>query len=130
MFQVAVEETFAAGHALRGYRGKCENVHGHNYRVRVVLEGEKLDATGLLYDFVELRRQMAEVIRSLDHQFLNDLPAFADANPSAENIARHFFEELVRRLPGAANGARLREVTVFETDTTTATYRPPGTATP
>lgn len=124
MFEVAVEETFAAGHALRGYRGKCENVHGHNYRVRVVVEGEKLDATGLLYDFVELRRQMDTLIESLDHQFLNDLAPFQEANPSAENLARYFYQELSGKLSGSANGARVREVTVFETETTCATYRP------
>lgn len=124
MFEVAVEETFAAGHALRGYRGKCENVHGHNYRVRVVVEGEKLDATGLLYDFVELRREMDTLIESLDHQFLNDLAPFQEANPSAENLARYFYQELSGKLSGSANGARVREVTVFETETTCATYRP------
>lgn len=124
MFEVAVEETFAAGHALRGYRGKCENVHGHNYRVRVVVEGEKLDATGLLYDFVELRRQMDGLIESLDHQFLNDLAPFQAANPSAENLARYFYQELSGKLVGSANGARVREVTVFETEATYATYRP------
>ena len=124
MFEVAVEETFAAGHALRGYKGKCENVHGHNYKVRVVLAGEKLDQTGLVYDFVELKQRMAEVIRRLDHQFLNDLPPFTEVNPSAENIARYFYEELSQRLASAANGARLREVTVFESETTAATYRP------
>jgi 6-pyruvoyltetrahydropterin/6-carboxytetrahydropterin synthase len=124
MFEIAVEETFAAGHALRGYQGKCENVHGHNYKVRVVMTGEKLDQVGLVYDFVELKKRMEEVIRAIDHKFLNDLPPFTELNPSAENIARYFYEELSERLAASANGARLREVTIFETDTTTATYRP------
>jgi len=128
MFEVTVEETFAAGHALRGYRGKCENVHGHNYKVRVVVEGEKLDSAGLLFDFAELRRRMKEVIDALDHRFLNDLPPFTEVNPSAENIARYFYEQLVARLAASANGARLREVVVFESDTTTATYRPAASA--
>lgn len=126
MFEVAVEESFAAGHALRGYKGKCENVHGHNYKVRVVLAGEKLDPVGLLYDFAELRRRISEVIRSLDHKFLNDMPPFTEVNPSAENIAKYFYDELSRRLAASPNGAALREVTVFETETTTATYRPPA----
>ncbi len=124
MFEIAVEETFAAGHALRGYKGKCENVHGHNYKVRVVMTGEKLDQVGLVYDFVELKKRMDEVIRAIDHKFLNDLPPFTELNPSAENIAKYFYEELSWRLAASANGARLREVTIFETDTTTATYRP------
>lgn len=124
MFEVMVEESFAAGHALRGYKGKCENVHGHNYKVRVVLAGEQLDSVGLLYDFVALRRLIGKIIRGLDHRFLNDLPPFTDINPSAENIARYFYDELARRVGTSPNGATLREVTVFESDTTTATYRP------
>ena len=124
MFEVAVEETFAAGHALRGYRGKCENVHGHNYKVRVVLAGLTLDAAGLLYDFSELRRRLAEVIRSLDHKFLNDLPPFTETNPSAENIAKFFYDQLSPVLAASPNGASLREVTIFESETTAATYRP------
>jgi 6-pyruvoyltetrahydropterin/6-carboxytetrahydropterin synthase len=124
MFEVAVEEGFAAGHALRGYKGKCENVHGHNYKVRVVVTGDRLDSVGLLYDFVELRRHLGEVIHVLDHQFLNERPPFTEINPSAENIARYFYDELARRLASNPNGARLQEVTVYESDTTTATYRP------
>lgn len=130
MFEVTVEETFAAGHALRGYKGKCENVHGHNYKVRVVVEGEKLNSAGLLFDFAELRRRMKDVIGALDHRFLNDLPPFTEINPSAENIARYFYEQLNERLAASANGARLREVVVFESDTTTATYRPAASSQP
>ncbi|MFB3152988.1 MAG: 6-carboxytetrahydropterin synthase QueD, partial [Candidatus Acidiferrales bacterium] len=105
MFEIAVEESFAAGHALRGYKGKCENVHGHNYKVRIVLVGEKLNQVGLLYDFVELKKNIAEVIRSLDHKFLNDIPPFTELNPSAENIAKYFYDELDRRLAPSANGS-------------------------
>jgi 6-pyruvoyltetrahydropterin/6-carboxytetrahydropterin synthase len=124
MFEIAVEESFAAGHALRGYKGKCENVHGHNYKVRVVLAGEKLDNVGLLYDFGELKKRIDEVIRALDHKFLNDLPPFTTLNPTAENIAKYFYDELTGRLATSSNGARVRAVTIFETDSTTATYRP------
>ena len=123
MFEVAVEESFSAGHALRGYRGKCENIHGHNYKVRVTLAGEKLDGTGLLFDFAELRQQIHQVIQSLDHRFLNEIPPFTELNPSAENIAKYFYEQVTRGLDGSANGVRVREVTVFETDTSAATYR-------
>ncbi len=128
MFEIAVEESFAAGHALRGYKGKCENVHGHNYKVRIVLVGEKLNQVGLLYDFVELKKNIAEVIRSLDHKFLNDIPPFTELNPSAENIAKYFYDELDRRLAPSANGSVVQQVTIFETDTTTATYRRDPTA--
>jgi 6-pyruvoyltetrahydropterin/6-carboxytetrahydropterin synthase len=127
MFEIFVEETFAAGHALRGYKGKCENVHGHNYRVRVTLEGATLDHVGLLCDFVHLKRVIQEVIRSLDHKFLNDFPPFDTVNPSAENIAKYFYEQTAAQLPATPNGARIASITVWETDTTAATYRPPAT---
>lgn len=126
MFEITVEESFAAGHALRNYKGKCENVHGHNYKVRVTLAGEKLDSVGLLYDFVELKRGLSAVIQALDHKFLNDLPPFDRINPSAENIAKYFYEEITKQLAAspADGGARVTAVTIFETDTCNATYRP------
>jgi 6-pyruvoyltetrahydropterin/6-carboxytetrahydropterin synthase len=125
MFEVSVEETFAAGHALRGYHGKCENVHGHNYRVRVLVAGEALDGAGLLVDFVDLKRILRDIVEKLDHQFLNDVPPFDKLNPSAENMARYFHQEMSRGLDGAArpNPARVAEVKIWETDTATATYR-------
>jgi 6-pyruvoyltetrahydropterin/6-carboxytetrahydropterin synthase len=125
MFEVSVEKSFAAGHALRGYKGKCENVHGHNYKVRVTLVGEQLDSIGLLYDFVEVKRLLAEIIERLDHRFMNDVPPFTELNPSAENLARYFYQELQRGLEAAPGGAPVRvgAVTIWETDTTTATYR-------
>ena len=125
MFEVAVEETFAAGHALRGYKGKCENPHGHNYRVRVILRGPELDSIGLLYDFKDLKQIIHCTVDRLDHQFMNDVPPFDVMNPSAENLARYFYEQSERHLaeksPG--NGLRVKAVTVWETDTTKATYR-------
>jgi len=123
MFEVSVEETFAAGHALRGYRGKCENVHGHNYRVRVTLQGEQLDSAGLLVDFVELKRTLRAIVERLDHTFLNDVPPFDKLNPSAENMARYFYEEMTQGLAGD-NAGRVAEVKIWETDTATAAYRP------
>ncbi len=125
MFEVTVEQSFAAGHALRGYHGKCENVHGHNYKVRVTIQGEQLDATGLLVDFVEVKRTMKQVIEYLDHRFLNDVPPFDILNPSAENMARYFYDEFSKGLH-AAVPVRIAEVKIWETDTTSATYRPTG----
>ena len=125
MFEVSVERSFAAGHALRGYKGKCENVHGHNYKVRVTLTGAGLDSIGLLVDFVEVKRLMQQIIDRLDHQFMNDIPPFDKLNPSAENLARYFYQELDRGLQqnSAAVPVRVGEVKIWETDTTTATYR-------
>ena len=122
MFEVSVEQTFAAGHALRDYKGKCENVHGHNFKVQVVIEGERLDKTGLLVDFIEVKNAMRAVIDRLDHIFLNDVAPFDKKNPSAENIAAYFHEELTRKVT-AEVPIRIREVKVWETDIQSATYR-------
>jgi 6-pyruvoyltetrahydropterin/6-carboxytetrahydropterin synthase len=123
MYEVSVDETFAAAHNLRDYHGKCEDLHGHNYKVRVVLSGKELDATGLLYDFVELKRVIQEVIGSLDHKYLNELAPFDTQNPSAENIARHIFDRTAMQLPRSATAAGVASVTVWETETSAATYR-------
>ena len=124
MFQVSVDETFSAGHALRGYKGKCENVHGHNYKVRVTLEGADLDSIGLLYDFTHLKGVIRDVIGGVDHKFLNDQAPFDVINPSAENLAKYFYDETTRQMNAAPNGARITSITIWETDTTSATYRP------
>src|ERR1700719_1740628 len=94
MFEVSIEHTFSAGHALRHYKGKCENVHGHNYRVQVVWRGETLDAAGLLADFVDLKRLLRAISEPLDHVFLNDIEPFITLNPSAENIAWYICEKM------------------------------------
>jgi 6-pyruvoyltetrahydropterin/6-carboxytetrahydropterin synthase len=124
MYEASVEESFAAAHNLRGYHGKCENLHGHNYKVRVTLAGKELDSTGLLYDFVELKRVIQVVIRALDHRYLNELAPFDKLNPSAENIARYIYDEVAKQLPKARNGAEIASITVWETETAAATYRP------
>jgi 6-pyruvoyltetrahydropterin/6-carboxytetrahydropterin synthase len=124
MFEVSVDETFAAAHNLRGYKGKCENLHGHNYKVRVTLSGKEVDSIGLLYDFVHLKQVIQSVIRSLDHKYLNELPPFDVLNPSAENIARYIYDQAAKQLHQAPNGAEVSSITVWESDVTAATYRP------
>jgi 6-pyruvoyltetrahydropterin/6-carboxytetrahydropterin synthase len=124
MYQVSVEETFSSAHALRGYKGKCENLHGHNYRVQITLGGPRLDTIGLLVDFTELKRILRGIIAGLDHQFLNDLDAFRSVNPSAENLAKYFYDETHRQLTTLPPGAGITEVTVWETDTASAQFRP------
>jgi 6-pyruvoyltetrahydropterin/6-carboxytetrahydropterin synthase len=123
MYEVSVDETFAAAHNLRGYKGKCENLHGHNYKVRVMLSGKELDSVGLLYDFVHLKQVIQSVIRSLDHKYLNELPPFDVLNPSAENIARYIYDQAAKQLHQAPNGAEVSSITVWESDVTAATYR-------
>jgi 6-pyruvoyltetrahydropterin/6-carboxytetrahydropterin synthase len=122
MYEISVEYTFAAGHALRNYKGKCEHVHGHNYKVQVTVAGDKLNAAGLLMDFVDLRAEIKGVVAKLDHRFLNDIPPFDQLNPTAENLAKYICDEIE---PQARNqGLQVHGVTVWETDTTSATYRP------
>ena len=128
MFEVSVEETFAAGHALRNYHGKCENVHGHNYKVQVTVEGEELNDAGLLVDFADVKRVIRGVVARLDHQFLNNVAPFDAINPSAENLARYFYEQITGGIGEA--GGRVREVKIWETDITAATYRPPAPVIP
>jgi 6-pyruvoyltetrahydropterin/6-carboxytetrahydropterin synthase len=123
MFEVTVEDTFAAGHYLRNYKGKCENPHGHNYRVRVTLAGRELDQAGLLLDFKDLKRVMKPVIDYLDHRMMNDLEPFTTLNPSAENLAKYFFDQTNERLKQHTNGrVEIKRVTIWETDTSIATY--------
>jgi len=122
VFEISVDCTFAAGHALRGYKGKCENVHGHNYTVRVSVAGEALNSIGLLIDFADMRDAIRKLIERWDHRFLNDIPPFDRLNPSAENMARVLSEEIEPEI--AKQGLRVLSVTVWETDATSATYRP------
>jgi 6-pyruvoyltetrahydropterin/6-carboxytetrahydropterin synthase len=124
MFEVSVEQVFAAGHALRNYKGKCENIHGHNWRVRVVIEGERLDSTGLLVDFIDVKNLMGSIIARLDHQFLNEVAPFDVTNPSAENIAEYFYGQMSAGLAETPVPVRIREVKIWETDIQSATYRP------
>ena len=99
MYEVTVEADFSSGHYLRNYKGKCENPHGHNYKVRIALAGAMLDETGMLLDFTLLKRVLKPVIDRIDHQMLNDLEPFTELNPSAENIAKYFYDQTNRELP-------------------------------
>jgi 6-pyruvoyltetrahydropterin/6-carboxytetrahydropterin synthase len=122
-WRLTIDEAFCASHQLRNYNGKCEHLHGHNFGVRVEVEGSVLDpAVEILVDFGELKRLTREAVRALDHAHLNDLPAFAERNPSSENIARHLFLELKAKLADIAPQTRLTGVGVSEKGTSRATY--------
>lgn len=123
MFLLDVETSFAAGHALRGYLGKCENWHGHNYKVQLTIAGESLNEIGLLCDFKDVKASIKEVIDRLDHQFLNDLEPFQKANPSAENIARYLYGEISSLVSQSSEcRAKVSRVKVWETERNAATY--------
>lgn len=120
MYTVRIEDSFAAAHFLANYHGKCERLHGHNYRVRVTASGPELDQSGMLVDFGVLKKALKSILGELDHTNINDHSAFADGGASAERVARFIGE---RMLSGVA-GTRISLVEVFETDANRATWSP------
>ncbi|MBB6481660.1 6-carboxytetrahydropterin synthase QueD [Spirochaeta isovalerica] len=120
MYTARVEEWFAAAHFLVNFHGKCENLHGHNYKVRVTVKGTELDEGGMLCDFGILKSALKDVFKELDHCNLNDVPFFSDGNPSAERIAEYIFIEMEKRLD--IEPAALSLVEVFETEKHVASY--------
>jgi len=123
MFEVTVEAGFSSGHYLRNYKGKCENPHGHNYRVLVTLEGAELDEAGLLLDFKLLKTLLRPVVERLDHLMINEIAPFTELNPSAENLARYFYQQTSQQLQELTGGrVRVKDCTLFETDSSFARY--------
>lgn len=120
MFELMVDTTFAAAHQLRAYKGKCEQMHGHNWKVQVHVVAEKLNDIDLAIDFHDLKELLNEVIAPLDHSFLNDIFPFTEKNPSSENIAKWIYDSLNKKLPGEQ--VQVSAVTVWESDTAAATY--------
>ena len=121
MHEVMIEMSFSSAHALRGYQGKCENTHGHNYRVEVHVRGRKLNNIGLLIDFKDLKAATRKVVDYLDHKNINELPPFdVEINPSAEEMAAFFLNEVGRQVND--DRAQVYKVRVWETDTCAATY--------
>lgn len=122
MYELTVETTFSSAHQLRGYKGKCERLHGHNWRIQVTVTSERLNEIDLVMDFHELKRLVNETVSGLDHSFLNDLFPFTEINPSSENIARWIFDSMKKRIEKDYKDVQLTSVTVWESDTASATY--------
>jgi len=120
MFEVSVREDFSAAHRLRGYPGKCENVHGHNWTVEVFIQSEELDEIGVTIDFAKIKAALREVLAKLDHRDLNEIEPFDKENPSSENIARYVYGELTQTLNSP--GIRVSKVSVHETEDASASY--------
>ncbi|OGF52333.1 MAG: 6-carboxytetrahydropterin synthase QueD [Candidatus Firestonebacteria bacterium GWA2_43_8] len=120
MFELNVEDEFASAHYLRGYKGKCERVHGHNYRVMITVKAKVLNKIGLAVDFTELKVELKKVMEILDHNLLDELPYFKKINPSAENIAKYIYDSLSK--PLKARKVKLYKVTVWETARASASY--------
>jgi 6-pyruvoyltetrahydropterin/6-carboxytetrahydropterin synthase len=116
MFLIKVEGTFSAAHNLRGYKGKCEALHGHNWKVEAAVASGTLDKAGMVMDFTHLKRRLNTVLKQFDHQYINNIPYFKKNNPTSENIARYIYERLRPRVPG------LKTVTVWENATSSAAY--------
>ena len=120
MYEVSIEANFSAAHCLRNYRGKCEELHGHNWKVEVTVAGDSLDEIGLAIDFKILKEKSRVVIDRLDHHHLNELSPFTRVNPSSENIARYIFEQLKKALEGER--VKLSKVIVWEAEGSKAMY--------
>jgi 6-pyruvoyltetrahydropterin/6-carboxytetrahydropterin synthase len=121
MFVVSVQAHYDSAHFLRNYHGKCERMHGHRYVVELALHTTELDQAGIAFDFVIVKKHLRDLAERLDHENLNELPPFDELEPSAENQARYFFEEMKRLLPSGMSDAILY-VKVWETPTQFALY--------
>jgi 6-pyruvoyltetrahydropterin/6-carboxytetrahydropterin synthase len=120
MYELKVVTRFAAAHQLAMVGSKCENLHGHNWKIEVYVTGEKLNPAGVLVDFGEIKAHLAEVMKKLDHKFLNELDYFSDGNPSSENIARFVAAELQAKIDDSS--ARVSRVAAWESDDACATF--------
>lgn len=120
MYELMIESQFASAHQLRGYKGKCEELHGHNWRAQVTVSSDKLNDIGIVVDFHELKETVNEVVLSLDHTFLNELFPFTEKNPSSENIARWIYESVKKKI--GEDHYSVSSVTVWESETASATY--------
>ncbi len=124
MFELKVTTHFAAAHQLTMVSKKCENLHGHNWKVEVCVKGEKLNDAGVLVDFGILKKHVRDIMNRLDHKFLNELDYFDDGNPSSENIAVYIAKTLDAELKEP--GVRISHVTTWESEDACATYFPAG----
>jgi 6-pyruvoyltetrahydropterin/6-carboxytetrahydropterin synthase len=120
MFVLKIVTDFAAAHSLRDYPGNCSRLHGHNWGVQVKVQSEVLDETGIAIDFREIKNQTKEVANRLDHFYLNDIKPFDEINPTAENIAKYFFDELKKLIN--TDTVSVKEVTIWETPRSAVTY--------
>lgn len=122
MYEIVVEQHFESAHFLRGYKGKCENVHGHRYSVVVRLKADRLNDIGLAYDFTEVKRHLKDVLARFDHAALNDIPPFDKINPSAENIASTIYHELKTKMD--AEPVTISAIEVWENPQQGIVYSP------
>ena len=118
MFELSIKGDFCAAHRLRGYEGNCKDLHGHTWKVEVVLMGNQLDKIGMVMDFKVAKMKLKEVLAGMDHVYLNDLSAFQNNNPTTENLSKHIFEEFSR----VCQPFQLKRVQVWESESASVTY--------
>ena len=118
MYEIKVKANFSSAHNLRNYRGKCEHLHGHNWVVEAVFSYKELDKDGMAMDFKDAKAILKDILEELDHSYLNDLKDFKTANPTSENIAKVIYEKVKKRC------ARIRSISVWENESSCATYLP------
>ena len=119
MYEIMIKTEFASAHNLRNYNGVCETLHGHNWKIDILVETKDLDETGLAVDFNVLKKKSNDIINDLDHIYLNEHEAFREINPSSENIAKYIYNQLTMSLAGEA---KVKKITVWETDCAAASY--------
>jgi 6-pyruvoyltetrahydropterin/6-carboxytetrahydropterin synthase len=120
MFEISITDEFSSAHNLRGYKGKCESLHGHNWQIEVVVCSEKLDDIGMVIDFKKLKEIVNRIIKDLDHRYLNKLAYFKKVNPTSENIAKYIFNKINLLIKKEA--VVLKSVSVWENRNSKATY--------
>lgn len=124
-YTLRVVADFAAAHTLRNYPGACSRMHGHNWKIEAEVVAHELDEIGMAIDFKEIKREVRAIAKELDHYYLNDLEAFQEINPTAENIARYFFMELSQRLNSVSNkrpDITVSSITLWETERACVRY--------
>lgn len=121
MFELSIKDDFGAAHRIVNYPGKCNNLHGHNWIVEAVVYGKELDELGMLVDFKKLKKALKEILAELDHHYLNELPAFTEENPSAENLAAYIYHKLEQH-ENIMNKCRVKFVKIWETQNSAALY--------
>ncbi len=121
MFEIRVIAGFSSAHKLRGYKGKCEELHGHNWKVEVYVSSETLDNIGMVVDFKKWKEDLNKVLNKLDHAYINNLPYFKKVNPTSENMAKYIFEQLQSK----TKKIKVSKVTVWESDTSAASFSKP-----
>lgn len=122
MYEVTIIKSFSAAHLLAEIGGKCEELHGHNFKVEITASAEELNSNGLLIDFRFLKKILGDILEDIDHKYLNSLTAFSGINPSAENIARYIFEKMEEKVK--SSGVNMVRVKIWESENAAVTYLP------